>query len=732
MSCGVLRLFAAIKRDLLSFCSGTGNLPDDCSGWALLQHMLPLHPDIQRRRMIHNAPCACDINLSLSTTIFEEPVSKLWSTFFPSLQQLACAQSEPNTESSTAMRLACTAALASHTLQDQVNELPAVRVAVVASGVAGLGMRAAVSGDDAFTAREEEKDAIIATVRSVMDGTSHESRRVLLLHGVPGLGKSLLATQALRSAQNELVTDAVKARANQDVRLEIVRGRGAGVMEEDLVALGRNLGSVIGVVSASPADVVLAALRRFFSTSRYVLLIDDADEEGLARGLEFLPESNQRSALIITSQSLKCDSVTKLLAAAGNHTALHFHKELNPFTHEECMKLMTRVCVKCEALLKQEDDLRALFAEGLGCLPLAVRLFAEWSRRQYNASMREHADDMRAKMQAACKSAREAADKVKQPYDQEQAEAQFRLDYDATTGRCTSAANAVLQLWRSKQEDIVLHADATYSRGLLGTVRLALLQLDALPADLKEGSKQLLGLLALCPPVQVPWSLFDGVSHVSAAGQACRVRREDGTDCAIDEDALVASDAAKGDDVVVEFRDGQEMSVGRFRVEFGPHIIGMVVKDDRYQVQLVTPQPYMRGARVELHGFVKEAATNGRQGRVVQHHEDGSVSVVFGCDTGECCPPAAAECLHFVFCVTPVYRLSERAEAWSGSEAGRSGQRASAGRGRLGCVCAGGGGAEASCCCAAGQWAGAGGRGEAHVRHASAAAAGGGYGAGLA
>jgi hypothetical protein len=59
------------------------------------------------------------------------------------------------------------------------------------------------STDEHFTAREEEKAAIVDAMTSVMDGTSHESRRVLLLHGVPGLGKSLLATQALRSAQQD-------------------------------------------------------------------------------------------------------------------------------------------------------------------------------------------------------------------------------------------------------------------------------------------------------------------------------------------------------------------------------------------------------------------------------------------------------------------------------------------------------------------------------------------------
>jgi hypothetical protein len=374
------------------------------------------------------------------------------------------------------------------------------------------------------------------------------------------------------------------------------------------------------------------------------LLIDDADEEGLARSLEFLPVSNQRCALIITSQSLRGDAVAELLAAAGDRSALHFSKELKPFTHDECMQLMTRVCNKCEALLEQERLLRAVFHEGLAFLPLAVRLFAEWSRIQFNANMWPHAEDMKNKMQAACKAAQEAADKAKLPFDRKQAEAQFRKDYDAATGRCTAAANALLQRWRSEQESVVLHADAKYSRGLLGTVRLALLELDALPTDLKEASRQLLGLLALCPAAEVPWSLFDGVSRASAAGQVCRVRREDGIGGVSLHDAVVASDQAVkgGQCVVVQLQHGKKDIVARSNLEFGPRIIGMVLEDDRYQVQLLTPQPYMRGARIELHGFLNAVSSNGLQGRVLQRHEDGTVSVIFGCETGERMPPVAA------------------------------------------------------------------------------------------
>jgi hypothetical protein len=41
---------------------------------------------------------------------------------------------------------------------------------------------------------------------------------------------------------------------------------------------------------------------------------------------------------------------------------------------------------------------------------------------------------------------------------------------------------------------------------------------------------------------------------------------------------------------------------------------------------------FFRSARVELHGFVKATVNNGRRGRVMEIHQDGTISVVFGCD----------------------------------------------------------------------------------------------------
>ncbi len=100
----------------------------------------------------------------------------------------------------------------------------------------------------------------------------------------------------------------------------------------------------------------------------------------------------------------------------------------------------------------------------------------------------------------------------------------------------------LLHDWSKTNEGIVLAAGTEHSRGLQGTVRLALHSLQSHP--LQAECCQLLALLALCPPVRTPWSLFDGgkaqqealmlygrrivvegqsLGHVTVAGKSCRI-----------------------------------------------------------------------------------------------------------------------------------------------------------------------------------------------------------------
>jgi hypothetical protein len=509
-----------------------------------------------------------------------------------------------------------------------------------------------------------------------------------------------LADHAVSRLENEFKAnegDRSRAGAALEEYSFKIQARGRDAVRDGLHRLGLTIYDKLGLGSSATVDDVLGSdskpqrLRNFLQKHRFVIVADDCDAEGCSELLLHVPPSTKPCALVVTSQ-YGSDVIPQLEGSARAADLVRIH--LDCFQPHVSLQLVDAVCGHDNYSSVRDDLLQWMtgILDHLGQLPLAVRLFAEWLHQEL--------------LQAAHDKATVGVADLRSRWDRE---------YADEADDCAGVLGSVIG-----------------SRGLRATVRLALGNLKA-HGDY-EACRQLLGLLALCPPTDVPWSLFDGVLHVSAAGQACRVRREDGGGGVAFDDAVVASDKVvkDGESVVLQLQDGKKSIMARSRVEFGPHILGMVVKDGRYQVQLLTPQPYMRGARVELHGFVKAVANNGLHGRVVQRHDDGTVSVVFGCETGERSPPAAAapalaSCDSFF----SSRRRAERGEASGGGEAVQSGQRARAGRGGRGPCGGGGGGSEAGCCGAAAQRAGAGGGRAARVWHAPAAAAGGGPGAGL-
>lgn len=72
----------------------------------------------------------------------------------------------------------------------------------------------------------------------------------------------------------------------------------------------------------------------------------------------------------------------------------------------------------------------------------------------------------------------------------------------------SAVAKGLLAEWISVRDSIILAPGSEHSRGLQGTVQLALHLLRLHPHEAE--CRQLLAFLALCPPVQTPWSLFDG------------------------------------------------------------------------------------------------------------------------------------------------------------------------------------------------------------------------------
>ncbi len=163
-------------------------------------------------------------------------------------------------------------------------------------------------------------------------------------------------------------------------------------------------------------------------------------------------------------------------------------------------------------------------------------------------------------------------------------------------------AASMMKRWSIELDDDFVGEVASGHRAINATVRLALHNIGSRFSELDEACRQLLGLLSLCRPMQVPWSLFDGVSLVSAIGQICKVYRDDGNGGSVLDVAEITSDEVVDGSHIVLLQGNKRLVVTASSVFFGPNILGMVVKDSRYKLQLLSSQTYTRGRAVEVVG----------------------------------------------------------------------------------------------------------------------------------
>jgi hypothetical protein len=94
--------------------------------------------------------------------------------------------------------------------------------------------------------------------------------------------------------------------------------------------------------------------------------------------------------------------------------------------------------------------------------------------------------------------------------------------------RPESNAASMMAQWDIAVRDDFVGEVSSGHRAINATVRLALHNIGSRFSELDDTCRQVLGLLAFCPPVEVPWSLFDGISPISPIGQDCIVQRGQG------------------------------------------------------------------------------------------------------------------------------------------------------------------------------------------------------------
>jgi tetratricopeptide (TPR) repeat protein len=536
-------------------------------------------------------------------------------------------------------------ALASTSLHDTIEkELCSVTVKYQLD-VIDSSMNAYVSSEGEFVGRSEEIGKIDRCMGPVFQG-SQPHCVLALVHGIPGTGKSRLAKRQLELLQRQ--------KDRLTVRSAEIQGRGRGAVRDGLHKMGLALAEQLMVGTSASVDEVLLRLKKFLQTQRFVILADDADTEVLDELLKHVPKSSKPCALVLTSQFGQDITQDLLQRSRENRLPFSFSMksdsdiQLDKFDPDTALELVGKMCLAQNYdsfnRLDHAHDLytpapppesgqdrethrafcffwsirswlrEALKQKNLDYLPLAVHALSMWLRQELQ--------------------------------------------------RSDSNAASMLTRWSIAINDDFVGESSSGHRAINATVRLALHNIGSRFSELDDACRQLLGLLALCRPQEVPWSLFDGVSLVSAMGQPCKVRREDDSGrCAVYDDAVVASDALDGDGIVVQVLGETKLQrIPCSSVVFGPRIVGMIGKDGRYQVQLLTPQPYMRGARIELYGFVKAVTNNGLQGRVIQHHADDTVSVVFGCETGACRTLAAPALSFCNICAGELSELKPGAE----------------------------------------------------------------------
>jgi hypothetical protein len=358
-------------------------------------------------------------------------------------------------------------------------------IAVELLGTEQAGLSATVTSR-VLTGRDGEATVVDECIRPVFtldDCISH--CKFVLIHGIPGTGKSSLADSAI--SRLEMAYKASDSISDTGWNVEEysckIQSRKGDSVRDGLYKLGLSVCGKLGIGSAASVDDVLGSdskpplLRQFLQTHRFIILADDADEEGLEELLLHVPRSSKPCALIVTTQY-------------GESLISHINRsdrcndlvvvELHCFRPEMSLTLVEDICHSTEykELRTELHPWLTQVLEQLGQLPLAVRLFAEWLHQELTQSMPEGATVDLAGLRARWRDA-------------------YANNDDEDTG--------------------ILNASVIGSRGLRATVRLALHNLQKLKSsEEKEACRQLLALLALCPPVQVPWSLFDGGSQREA------------------------------------------------------------------------------------------------------------------------------------------------------------------------------------------------------------------------
>ncbi|GAB3251962.1 FxSxx-COOH system tetratricopeptide repeat protein [Kineosporia babensis] len=201
-----------------------------------------------------------------------------------------------------------------------------------------------------FTGRDDLLADLHASLRSSRDVTQQPQYSGVTavlphaLHGMGGVGKSLLAIEYLYRHANEY-----------DVVWWISSERTNGI-QNSLIMLGQRLGLTIDNEANTAVPAVLEALRRGEPYGNWLLVFDNAESPESV--MPFLPKDGP-GHILITSRDARWAQVARPL-------------EVNVFNRDESKELLRR---RGPNITDTEAD---QLAEALGDLPLAIEQAAAW------------------------------------------------------------------------------------------------------------------------------------------------------------------------------------------------------------------------------------------------------------------------------------------------------------------------------------------------------------------
>jgi tetratricopeptide (TPR) repeat protein len=288
---------------------------------------------------------------------------------------------------------------------------------------------------------------------------SSGKRQLLLLHGMSGVGKTCAAVAAIYNLQ----------RAAKDAKctmlIQLISGHSAAAVRGEYVRFGRALSRRLRLDESATDEEVILRLTQHLKVTRYAIFADDANEEGLKEVMQLLPVSSEGCTIIATSRTMTEEDGHRVAAAAG--ACEFFDEHVACFSASDAMECL-RAC-EVDAVFLSHPDVPNLLEQRLGHLPLAVRVFATWLRNQ----------------------------------------------------ETSLGASAVLCRWNTMQDRVLQEGLPAHIRAVVGTVRLALDDLRRGGGVYVEAGLELLGMLTLCPPVGVSWSLFDSRGLKPVVDRVC-------------------------------------------------------------------------------------------------------------------------------------------------------------------------------------------------------------------